>query len=276
MTATSITYKQLQAKLKDLRTNGYDVQVKLNSKLEVLQAEFDRLTSEMEFAIATATNTEVVTADEYVCETLVGVKENPRECDIPNHLLNGDEDIQSFVSSNSYGETQQYCDFFPYEPVKEVTDFDKTGNTKEYTFAGVTVYFIDGVDYFGWELDQWLTQHEGIACKRPADDELLLTQHEGLACDVTFEGVTKQQLKTAEVLTPSTLQGVTVLDEPLPLSVLLLACVLLAVVASARYIHKRVSTFARQQDETCYRACYNLLWLARCCYWFAVGFFRSA
>lgn len=37
------SYKELQTALKNLKNNGFDVQVKLNAKQEVLQTEYDRL-----------------------------------------------------------------------------------------------------------------------------------------------------------------------------------------------------------------------------------------
>jgi len=53
MTATTnnnqvLSYRELQAKLKELRDNRHDVQCKLNSKAEVLQAEFDRIIQSIE------------------------------------------------------------------------------------------------------------------------------------------------------------------------------------------------------------------------------------
>ncbi len=38
-----MNYKELQTELKDLRNNGFELQVKLNSKKEVLEAELVRL-----------------------------------------------------------------------------------------------------------------------------------------------------------------------------------------------------------------------------------------
>lgn len=40
------TYKQVQTTLKDLRNNGYNVQVPLNGRKEVLEAEIERLSQE--------------------------------------------------------------------------------------------------------------------------------------------------------------------------------------------------------------------------------------
>lgn len=57
----TMNYKELQNALKNLRSNGSDVQVKLNAKLEVLQAEYDRLTTDPE----TLTTVEPITADEF-------------------------------------------------------------------------------------------------------------------------------------------------------------------------------------------------------------------
>lgn len=219
----TLTYKELQAKLKDLRANGYDVQVKLNSKQDVLQQEFDRLTSELVQAIATATDTEVVTTV---------VEDEP-----------------------------QYCNFFPYEPVREVTDFDLTGNTKQYTFAGATVYFIDGVDYFGWELDQWLTQNKGMAC------DVEFSQAVEVAAPITQIAVESQPLEV-EFL-PSQKQY-----EPLPVYVLLLTFMLLAVAWLGRVVAERVGVFARQQDETARQAWQNLVWMLRCCWFFSLGFLK--
>lgn len=216
----TLTYKELQAKLKDLRANGYDIQVKLNSKQEILQAEFDRLTSELEQATATATNTEVVTA----------VEEQPLQC----------------------------CNFFPYEPVCEVTDFDLTGNTKQYMFAGATVYFIDGVDYFRWELDQWLTQHKGIAC----DVELMADVDVLKPC--TQVGLTKVD----------NTNGGACFDEPLQLHVLLITCVLLGLAWLGRTVAERVSTFAIATDETAWQAWQNLVRMLRCCWFFSLGFLK--
>jgi len=45
-----MTRTQLQTALKTLRNDGYDVQIKLNAKTEVLQTEYDRLTVKSEAA----------------------------------------------------------------------------------------------------------------------------------------------------------------------------------------------------------------------------------
>jgi hypothetical protein len=45
MTNATLTRKQLQATLKGMRFNGMDVQIKLNTTTEAMQAEYNRLTS---------------------------------------------------------------------------------------------------------------------------------------------------------------------------------------------------------------------------------------
>lgn len=50
-------YRQLQASLKTLKANGADVKVKLNAKQAVLQAEYDRLTVQVEAEVCEGTPT---------------------------------------------------------------------------------------------------------------------------------------------------------------------------------------------------------------------------
>lgn len=59
--AMNYNYKELQNALKNLKNAGYDVQVKLNSKLEILKAEYDRLTTVPESLRAP----ETITAQEF-------------------------------------------------------------------------------------------------------------------------------------------------------------------------------------------------------------------
>ncbi len=56
-----MNYKDYQNALKNLRNDGYDVQVKLNSKLEVLKVEYDRLMTVPEHL----QQLEPLTADEF-------------------------------------------------------------------------------------------------------------------------------------------------------------------------------------------------------------------
>lgn len=179
MTATSnntqaLTYRELQAKLKELRDNRYDVQCKLNAKQEVLQQEFDRLTATLVQEVQ-----EILDSPVSVLEYNNSQGRAVQEDTVPSvgselaTLTNNTETTDTTPAP--IPDTQ-----YPFNSYMGV----KVENRPELYHQAVLpalnaqvvpswlskqhkVYWIDRVDYLPSELECWLRKHKGECCELP-------------------------------------------------------------------------------------------------------------
>lgn len=173
-----LTYRELQAKLKELKVNGHDVTVKLNSKYDVLLQEYSRLVAAMEQDV--------------------------------QQVLNSTQEVEvlSYNSRDTTSELNTTCkrDCYPFtsNTVKVENVILPSTNSSIYysrTLPAMNsklapswlarpqkVYVVDGIDYLPYELEQQL---QGQCCE-------VLLQCSTHIVDIPEESVTVEESVTAE------------------------------------------------------------------------------
>lgn len=114
----TLTYKQLQAVLKTYRDRGM-TEVKLNSKLDVLQAEYDRLTA-LEVKAATANKVDAEAEKVEEIKTAIAISANTpvlkseprqqaalRSVNNATSMLNQPPRLQAVSTANLYGKAKK-------------------------------------------------------------------------------------------------------------------------------------------------------------------------
>jgi hypothetical protein len=129
---SQLSYKQLQGKLKAVKEQGYQLNVKLNAKQEALQLEWERITADLETQAQ-------------------GCLDKPRH----------QEALTPSAADELQSIDQQYCNFFPTLNTQKVNP--QSCYTTE--FKGAKLFVIGGANYFMHEVDQWLRDNHGAACE---------------------------------------------------------------------------------------------------------------